>query len=121
MKPAKTNMGKVEGLTTNMKYEFRVRAENRAGRSGPSDTTLPHMVKSQKDPPMICRKAMEEKTIKVALVTELCRCISPPNPGEPAAGPVGARGGGAGQGRPAGAGFPHRQLHLQGSRMVANH
>ena len=76
MKPAKSNMGKVEGLTTNMKYEFRVRSENRAGKSGPSDTTMPHLVKSQKDPPMICRKAMEEKTIKVVMVIKMCWSIS---------------------------------------------
>jgi len=80
VKPAKSNMGKVEGLTTNMKYEFRVRSENRAGKSGPSDTTMPHLVKSQKDPPMICRKAMEEKTIKVNQQLDL----SVPVVGEPA-------------------------------------
>jgi hypothetical protein len=64
VKPAKNNSGTVDALTTGNKYEFRVVAENRVGRSAPSECTLPLVVKSQKAPPQICRKSMEEKIIK---------------------------------------------------------
>lgn len=65
VKPDKVPKGVVDGLTTNTKYEFRVFAENRSGRGPASDMTLPLLVKTQKAPPKICRKSMEEKTVKV--------------------------------------------------------
>jgi len=80
VKPAKNLTGKVESLSTGTKYEFRVSAENRAGKSGPSESTLPLVVKSQKAPPRICRKAMEEKIIKTNQQLDL----SIPVEGEPA-------------------------------------
>jgi len=65
VKPAKNMNGEVKGLTTGQKYEFRVVAKNRAGMSQPSDATMSLLVKAQKAPPKIDRKAMEEKTVKV--------------------------------------------------------
>lgn len=80
VKPAKNPSGTVEGLTTGIKYEFRVRAENRAGKSEPSDVTIPLLVKSQKAPPKICRKSLVDKNIKVNQQLDL----SIPVEGEPA-------------------------------------
>lgn len=80
VKPAKVLSGAVEGLNTGTKYEFRVLAENRVGKSSPSECTLPVLVKSQKAPPKICRKAMEERVIKVNQQLDL----SIPVEGEPA-------------------------------------
>lgn len=80
VKAEKMPKGVVEGLTTGTKYEFRVFAENRSGRGPASDMTLPLMVKSQKAPPKICRKTMEEKTVKVNQQLDL----TVPVEGEPA-------------------------------------
>jgi len=80
VKAEKMPKGVVEGLTTGNKYEFRVFAENRHGRGPVSDVTLPQLVKSQKAPPKICRKIMEEKTIKVNQQLDL----TVPVEGEPA-------------------------------------
>jgi len=80
VKAGKSPSGAVEGLTTGTKYEFRVLAENRAGKGAPSECTLPLMVKSQKAPPKICRKSMEEKIIKTNQQLDL----SIPVEGEPA-------------------------------------
>jgi hypothetical protein len=80
VKPAKSNTGAVDGLTTNTKYEFRVLAENRNGMSGPSELTLPHCVKSQKAAPAICRESMKERVIKTNQQLDL----SIPVVGEPA-------------------------------------
>lgn len=80
VKPVKNPNGVVEGLTTGVKYEFRVWAENRAGKSSPSDCTMPLLVKAQKAPPKICRKSMEERIIKTNQQLDL----SIPVEGEPA-------------------------------------
>lgn len=80
VKAEKMPKGVVDGLTTGTKYEFRVFAENRKGRGPVSDVTLPLLVKSQKAPPQICRKTMEEKTLKVNQQLDL----TVPVEGEPA-------------------------------------
>ena len=80
VKPSKTPNGTVDGLTTGTKYEFRVLAENRGGKSGPSDVTLPLLVKTQKAAPRIDRKAMEEKSVKVNQQLDLSVTVD----GEPA-------------------------------------
>jgi len=80
VKPSKNLTGAVEGLTTGVKYEFRVKAENKSGKSEPSDVTLPMVVKAKKAAPKICRKTMEEKTIKVNQQLDLCVPVE----GEPA-------------------------------------
>jgi len=80
VKPTKSPGGTVDALTTGVKYEFRVVAENRNGKSGPSDITLPILVKSQKEAPKIDRKAMEERSVKVNQQLDL----SVPVKGEPA-------------------------------------
>jgi len=65
VKPGKNPSGAVEGLTSGTKYEFRVKAQNKAGVSGPSDVTIPILAKPSKAPPKICRKTLAEKAIKV--------------------------------------------------------
>ena len=80
VKPGKNPSGTVDKLETGTKYEFRVIAENRAGKSKASEPTLPLVVKAQKAPPKICRKSMEEKSIKTNQQLDL----SVPVEGEPA-------------------------------------
>jgi len=80
VKPSKTLNGTVDALTTGVKYEFRVVAENRNGRSDPSEITLPILVKSQKEAAQIDRKAMEDRAVKVNQQLDL----SVPVKGEPA-------------------------------------
>ena len=65
IKTAKNPRTTVDNLTTGLKYEFRVLAQNRNGNSPVSDTTLPVLVKAQKAPPKIDRKAMGERVVKV--------------------------------------------------------
>jgi len=80
VKADKMPKGAVEGLTTGVKYEFRVFAANRSGKGPASEVTLPQLVKAQKAAPKICRKTMEEKTVKVNQQLDL----SVPVEGEPA-------------------------------------
>jgi len=81
VKPAKSLVGAVDGLTNGLKYEFRVVAENRAGKGRPSESTLPLMVKAQKAAPRICRKTLQdEKAVKVNQQLDL----AVPVEGEPA-------------------------------------
>ena len=70
----------VDGLTTGGKYEFRVFAENRAGRGPCSDVVGPQLVKAQRAPAKICRKTMVDKVIKVNQQLDLCVPVE----GEPA-------------------------------------
>ena len=53
----------VEELETNTKYEFRVTAVNRVGKSDASDPTAPQLIKAQKAPPKIDRKVLKEEMI----------------------------------------------------------
>ena len=39
--------GKIKGLTPGQKYEFRVRAVNKAGTGEPSEATTPHLAKAR--------------------------------------------------------------------------
>ena len=39
--------GKITGLTPGQKYEFRVRAVNKAGTGEPSEATTPHLAKAR--------------------------------------------------------------------------
>jgi len=80
VKPLKNPTGTVEKLETGTKYEFRVFAENRAGKSGSSEITLPVIAKHQKAPAKISRKAMEERIVKTNQQLDL----SVPVEGEPA-------------------------------------
>jgi len=80
VKAGKNPNGKVDGLTTGVKYEFRVVAENRNGRSGASETTLPLLVKAQKAPAKIDRAAMTDKTVKINQQLDLAIPVE----GEPA-------------------------------------
>lgn len=81
VKPAKNLAGAVDGLSTGLKYEFRVVAENRGGKSRPSEPTLPLLVKAQKAAPAICRKTLQdERSVKVNQQLDL----SVPVEGEPA-------------------------------------
>lgn len=81
VKPAKSLAGAVDGLTSGLKYEFRVVAENRAGKSRPSEPTLPLLVKAQKAAPRICRQTLQEdKAVKVNQQLDL----TVPVEGEPA-------------------------------------
>jgi len=80
VKAEKTPKGVVDGLTTNCKYEFRVFAENRAGRGACSEVAGPQLVKAQRAPPKICRKSLVDKVIKVNQQLDLCIPVE----GEPA-------------------------------------
>lgn len=57
--------GEVTGLTPGKKYEFRVRAENKAGLGEPSESTNPHFMKERFAPPKIDRTNLDTKTVKV--------------------------------------------------------
>jgi len=70
----------VEGLTTGNKYEFRVFAENRAGRGPASDPAGPQLCKAQKAPAAICRKTLVDRVVKVNQQLDLCVPVA----GEPA-------------------------------------
>jgi len=65
VKPSPNPSGAVDGLTKGVKYEFRVKAQNKAGISDASESTVPVLTKAQKAPPQICRKTLTDKTIKV--------------------------------------------------------
>ena len=80
VKADKNPKAAVDGLTTGGKYEFRVYAENRAGRSPNSDVIGPQLVKAQRAPAKICRKTMVDKVIKVNQQLDLCIPVE----GEPA-------------------------------------
>ena len=53
------------GLTPGKKYEFRVKAENKAGLGEPSESTNPHLMKARFAPPVIDRTNLDEKTVRV--------------------------------------------------------
>jgi len=72
VKADKNPKASVDGLTTGCKYEFRVIAENRAGRGPCSDVVGPQLVKAQKAPPKICRKTLVDKVVKVNQQLDLC-------------------------------------------------
>ena len=72
VKADKNPKASVDGLTTGCKYEFRVFAENRAGRGPCSDVVGPQLVKAQKAPPKICRKTLVDKVVKVNQQLDLC-------------------------------------------------
>ena len=57
--------GEVTGLTPGKKYEFRVKAENKAGLGEPSEHTNPHLMKARFAPPKIDRTNLDTKTVKV--------------------------------------------------------
>ena len=57
--------GQVTGLTPGKKYEFRVKAENKAGLGEPSEHTNPHFMKARFAPPKIDRANLDTKTVKV--------------------------------------------------------
>ena len=54
-----------EGLTPGKKYEFRVKAENKAGLGDPSEHTTPHLMKARFAPPKIDRTNLDQKVVKV--------------------------------------------------------
>ena len=53
------------GLIPGKKYEFRVKAENKAGLGDPSEHTNPHFMKARFAPPKIDRSNLDTKTVKV--------------------------------------------------------
>jgi len=57
--------GEVTGLEPGKKYEFRVKAENKAGLGEPSEHTNPHFMKDRYAPPKIDRTNLDTKTVKV--------------------------------------------------------
>lgn len=57
--------GKVKGLHEGDKYEFRVRAVNKAGPGAPSEPTLPHLAKTRWLKPQIDQTNMKTVTVRV--------------------------------------------------------
>jgi predicted phage tail protein len=57
--------GEVHDLEAGKKYEFRVRAENKAGLGEPSESTNPHFMKARFAPPKIDRSNLDTKVVKV--------------------------------------------------------
>jgi predicted phage tail protein len=57
--------GKVTGLNEGDKYEFRVRAVNKAGPGAPSEATAPHLAKPRFLAPKIDRTNLRPITVKV--------------------------------------------------------
>ena len=57
--------GPVKNLEEGKKYEFRVRAVNKAGPGDPSDSTLPHLARPKFRKPKIDRETMKSIVIKV--------------------------------------------------------
>ena len=57
--------GDVRDLTPGKKYEFRVKAENKAGLGEPSEHTTPHFMKARFAPPKIDRTNLDQKVVKV--------------------------------------------------------
>ncbi|XP_040583966.1 twitchin [Lepeophtheirus salmonis] len=66
IKPTKFPNGTLNDLISGTRYEFRVLAQNRVGLGPPSEVTIPLLVRAQKSPPEISRKAVpESKSVKV--------------------------------------------------------
>ena len=57
--------GEVKDLLAGKKYEFRVKAENKAGLGDPSESTTPHFMKARYAPPKIDRTNLDQKVVKV--------------------------------------------------------
>ncbi len=64
VKARKYPEGEVTGLTPGKKYEFRVKAENKAGLGEPSESTNPHLMKARFAPPKIDRTNLDTKTVR---------------------------------------------------------
>ncbi|XP_055385446.1 twitchin isoform X34 [Condylostylus longicornis] len=62
--------GKVPDLIEGVKYEFRVRAVNKAGPGVPSDSTGPHVARPKNLPPKIDRHFMSDIKIKAGQTFE---------------------------------------------------
>ncbi|XP_076356740.1 twitchin-like [Tachypleus tridentatus] len=63
--------GKVKGLNEGDKYEFRVRAINKAGSGEPSEATPSHLAKSKFLKPRIDQSNLKNVTVKVGQVVNL--------------------------------------------------
>ncbi|KAH8269759.1 hypothetical protein KR018_000421 [Drosophila ironensis] len=62
--------GHVPDLIEGVKYEFRIKAVNKAGHGKPSDPTEPHIARSKNLPPIIDRNFMSDIKIKAGKVFE---------------------------------------------------